>query len=223
MKKNFLFIKGQDVVNKSEINDVTFFQKHWDNLPVDKYMKDGDEFRYRRCSKFIFDPENKTLELEYGKPFYQSTTVNKYIGGINRYYDECMESFYKSTNLLKLVLFNYKNIKESKSIKWEVSIQQVRITARKNKSALPAPEGLHSDGFTYVCLHLINRVNILGGESSVENKEGDVLFKNILLSPLDTLIVDDRKVLHNVSPIYLNFTLDSGFRDMMIINFEKPL
>ncbi|MGW6337038.1 2OG-Fe dioxygenase family protein [Nocardia rhamnosiphila] len=55
---------------------------------------------------------------------------------------------------------------------------------------------------TLVSSLLIDRHNISGGESAVYDAGGATLLRTTLSTPADLLLGDDRRTLHDVSPVY---------------------
>jgi hypothetical protein len=87
--------------------------------------------------------------------------------------------------------------------------------------ARPTPEGRHRDGHDYVAMHLIRRVRCGGGETLIYPRGGaKVLARTTLSDPLDSVLVDDGAVDHEVTPLAVDG--GPGYRDVLLVTFESP-
>ena len=50
---------------------------------------------------------------------------------------------------------------------WHVDVHQIRIIATANEEGEPTPEGIHHDENDFICMHLANRQNIVGGATTI--------------------------------------------------------
>lgn len=103
---------------------------------------------------------------------------------------------------------------------WHIEAHQFRIIATNNQS-LPTPEGVHRDGVSFVFMMLINRKNLLNGETRIYSREKKELARHILTTPFDAAIVNDERTFHGVSPITADNPNSHGYRDVLVITFNK--
>jgi hypothetical protein len=101
---------------------------------------------------------------------------------------------------------------------WEVGIHEIRIIAKPNESGKPTPEGRHRDGYNFIAMHLMRRQNIVGGVTTLYQEGEKVLQAVTLLDPLDSVYVDDTRVMHDVTPIS-PANHRPGIRDMLIVTY----
>ena len=95
----------------------------------------------------------------------------------------------------------------------------VRVIAASDEQVAPAPEGRHRDGHSYIAMHLIGRRNCTGGVSRVyQGRAPQPCLVTTMLEPLDTVVIDDRRVEHEVSPI--QSTLGRGERDILLVDID---
>jgi hypothetical protein len=100
-----------------------------------------------------------------------------------------------------------------------VGLHLIRVLADSGRGVAPAPEGRHSDGHAWIAMHLIGRHDCTGGTSSVYRPGEDVPFLvTTMQEPLDTVIVDDRRVEHEVSPI--RAAGPGGRRDILLVDID---
>lgn len=212
-KKKGEFVFDQVLVANSECNDVKLdelcfneFSDCFKNLVEDVYMKDGDTYRYRRFSEFRLTIEDEKVELELlpHRTFNQSKDLNSYSGGYDRVYPPLEEHIISNPFLHQLMVDVYLQLPESErtaSKHWEIGVHLYRIVGKEQAPGFPAPEGAHQDGHEFTSITLINRSNVVGGESIFLDFDKKVRIKHVLSEPIETAIFNDRKGLHDVTPI----------------------
>ncbi len=103
---------------------------------------------------------------------------------------------------------------------YEIGVHQIRVIADNQNMGIPAPEGIHQDGFDYISILSVNSQNLAGGVSvllsSPDHK--DVVFEQVL-QPNNCLLLNDRSLFHYVSPIVPKLP-GNCFRDMIITTFS---
>jgi hypothetical protein len=102
---------------------------------------------------------------------------------------------------------------------WEVGLHQVRIIARGGDVGLPTPEGRHRDGHLFVGMHMLDRHDCDGGISIVETGDGTIV-EFTLERRLDTVVVEDAAVRHEVTPIRAARGMAEGHRDMLLVDLN---
>ncbi|QHA88459.1 2OG-Fe dioxygenase family protein [Serratia rhizosphaerae] len=191
----------------------------WDNLPVDEYLP-GSRLRRRRICKFSLSPQGEIAPLQ-DCHFFQSSQVNGLLGGIKRLYPRSEDNFISSSVLRRLLAHHHALLTRLVGDRrWLVTCHQLRICCDAQQAGLAAPEGRHADGHDYIFQHLIQRRNVLGGASEVYDRNGRPVLTRVLQGFLDTLLLDDRKMLHDVTPLYPDDPHRAAFRDMLIIDFD---
>ena len=195
----------------------------WNDLEVDKYMQDGGVYRKRRFGHYQFKLPERTLNLkEDNTEFFQGKDINTLNGGVKRNFFPVSEDFAKSNTLKKIVGY-CERLLPIDSGEFEfltINTHLIRIISKGSSLGLPTPEGIHRDGHNFVSQHLISRENIYGGISGLYSNNEKPIVHRQLYNPMDTIIIDDTKVKHDVSPI-LQINPDlPGHRDMLIIDYN---
>ncbi|MBL7494204.1 2OG-Fe dioxygenase family protein [Frankia sp. AgW1.1] len=187
------------------------------DLPVDRYLAKGADFRRRRYGRFFLDIEGKLADAP-SAPFVQARRYNSYAGDVRRYFDELEPTVRQNPSLLLLIATDAAVVRAVFPTRrfWRVEVHQFRITARPGAMGFPTPEGIHRDGNDIFAIHLIDR-DCRGGQSRVYSEDGRPLAKRFLKRPLDSLYVFDSVVLHDVSPIQTKG--GCGVRDVINIDF----
>lgn len=198
------------------------FAENWDDLKLDTFMADGGTYRYRRYDQFDIDVESSQLTLLPHRPYRQETTVNQLNGGVDRLYESLTEKFLGEP-LLRNVLMELAGLFSDVdgARRWNVKVTPIRIIAAQDQVGQPTPEGRHSDGGTFITSLMIGRKNVTGGESSVYTEDGDCLVTTILSEPGDILLNDDRRLLHEVTPLHPENNDEPGYRDVLVIAFTS--
>jgi hypothetical protein len=100
-----------------------------------------------------------------------------------------------------------------------VGLHLIRVLADGGQGVAPAPEGRHSDGHAWIAMHLMGRHHCTGGTSSVYRSGEDVPFLvTTMHQTMDTVVVDDRRVEHEVSPILA--AGPGGRRDILLVDID---
>ncbi|WP_299253560.1 2OG-Fe dioxygenase family protein [uncultured Aquimarina sp.] len=218
-------LAGSDITQKSNStqSDIRNFKDFWNNLELDPYMPDGGKYRYRRIGYLSFDPVTKELKIDNGNmAFVQSKSINKFVGDVERVFAPAEDEFLKLpilSCLIQQVIDNLPLASVKVPQKININVHQMRIKAFYGALGLPTPEGIHQDGHKYVSQHLIARNNIAGGISGLYDLEETPIVHKQLCEFLDTIVVCDEYVKHDVSPIY-SFSEKEGYRDMLIIDYN---
>ncbi|WP_449477252.1 amino acid adenylation domain-containing protein [Streptomyces abikoensis] len=178
------------------------FARHWDDLTADTYMRDGGTYRYRRYGHFHLDSATDTLTALPHAPYAQDLTVNPLNGGVQRHFDPLTEEFLADPLTRATVLTLGRIFSAAEGVTaWDVKLHPFRIVTGAGETGKPAPQGRHRDGSTFVTSLLVARHNVTGGESSLYTDAGEQLRAVTLSTPGEQLLVDDRRVLHDVTPV----------------------
>jgi hypothetical protein len=196
----------------------------WEHLELDQYLVGGGRFRLRRYGRFSWAPATGVLAPLPQEPYFQPEDENAYAGGIEREFAPLRPATVHNPFLQALVRSTYACLPvagDGRDKTWEVRIHQIRIVATPDEPGLPAPEGIHQDGTDFLTLHLVRRRNVAGGESTIYDLGGRPIRKVTLSEPFDSLILEDPRVLHGVTPVYPADGRTVGTRDMLGIDFLK--
>lgn len=199
------------------------FREEWNHLPVDAYLKDKGKYRFRRYGRFFFLPITGEIVSLPPAAFVQSKEVNKLYGNLKREFVALHPQVTENIFLQELIRFNFSHFPVEEAMTqhpWEVGIHVIRILAKPSEPGNPTPEGKHRDGHNFVAMHLIQRKNVSGGETTIYNTDEQPLQDVALLNPLDSVYVEDARVMHRVTPIHSENNIDSGKRDMLLVTYD---
>ena len=201
--------------------DFSEFCATWNDLPDDPYLLDGGHYRQRRYS--VFNYQNKKLTVLPYEPHYQTLHYNNLHGGINRYLAPWLDSTIHNPVLLEIIDWVMQEIGDNATEKWRIQSHQFRIVASKQEQGKPTPEGIHKDGADYIFIMLINRENIIGGESTLYDNNKKLIDQTVLENQGDTILLDDRMVYHGVSEIKPIDATKPALRDVLVLTFHQKV
>ncbi|MCZ6784745.1 MAG: 2OG-Fe dioxygenase family protein [Proteobacteria bacterium] len=191
----------------------------FDALPLDRHLHDGGTYRRRRFSRFVWERGATALRRLPHQTFFQSRSVNPLHGGFPRHFAPLPTSTASDPALAQLVGLFIDCLPIEEDTLW-VNVHQIRVLAGEHPVG-PAPEGIHSDGHDFVAIVLVRRENVVGGRSIVRDAAEAELVSTTMESPLDAVVVDDRRTLHGVTPIR-RAGPGPALRDMLLLDFNRP-
>ena len=193
----------------------------FNDLPIDLKNDKGFPTRCRRyasydveiCKKYI-DHTSMNIIYTGNQVFSQNVDDDRQIP---RKF-ECIDKNIRNMSFFREFLKHsvYLTINNSDFIpnKLELSVHQVRQICYPYIDSHNSPEGIHKDGSDFlITAYVINRSNIIGGESMIYDNNKKLIHKKILHSG-DGIFQDDKNLYHYVTPIQ---SVDNhiGFRDIL--------
>ncbi|MFI8941737.1 2OG-Fe dioxygenase family protein [Streptomyces syringium] len=196
---------------------VAEFTDSWHDLPADAHLGTDTPYRFRRYGSFRLLPDR--LEKLPHTAFFQDRTVNKVNGGVDRLFAPLDDSVASGAALRTVVRTLFDRLPGPRTGIDTCGVHQIRVTATEDAEGHPAPEGVHQDGHSYVAQVLIRREDIEGAESTLYDLDRRRIHHAVLTTPLETIVLDDRRVLHGVSPVRPAPGARTGVRDMLLVDF----
>ncbi|MCD9141018.1 2OG-Fe dioxygenase family protein [Streptomyces albireticuli] len=197
--------------------DVAGFLASWEDLPADAHLGTDTPYRFRRYGKFRLRPRG--LEQLPHTAFFQDASVNRVNGGVERLFAPLCPAVAAGEPLRRVVLALGERLPGPRAGIDTCGVHQIRVVATVNAEGHPAPEGVHRDGHCYVAQVLIRRQDVRGAESCLYDPERRPVHRAVLTAPLETIVLDDRRVLHGVSPVRPAPGAGTGIRDMLLVDF----
>jgi hypothetical protein len=194
----------------------------WDHLELDYFLKQGARFRLRRYGRYYWSPACDALAPLPQEAYFQPEEENPYAGGIAREFAPLLPETLHNPFLLALVRSTFACLpvaSDRQNATWEVRVHQIRVVASVKVPGLPAPEGIHQDGTDFLTLHLVRRRNIAGGESTIYDLERRPIQHYVLREPLDSMILEDPRIMHGVTPVHPADGRTLGTRDLLGLDF----
>ncbi|MBC3272858.1 2OG-Fe dioxygenase family protein [Pseudomonas sp. SWRI81] len=202
--------------------DCRAFNATWERLPRDGYLHAQNGVRERRICKFEYRHRAHQWTPLPDCHFFQAQAHNPLLGGVQRTYTRSEAAFIDSAVLRTLLAADLALMELTVGPRdWLVTCHQFRILCDERNAGHATPEGRHRDGHDFVFQHLIQRQQVTGGESRIFAEEGDCVFSATLTDYMETVVLNDRILLHEVSPLQTSgMHSDRGSRDMLIIDFD---
>lgn len=173
--------------------DAAWLRHRYAALPLDRGLPDGGTYRYRRHGRFtvLIDPVSDLPVLSYHPP--PTPTV----GGDPAPLGPGLERNRFLTALLQCAVAQL-----PPSPGWEIDVHLVRVTATPGRVGKPSPYGPHREGADFVSLHLVDLSGAsVGGVTEIRTPDGGLVLSTRLTNRLDSLFLDDRALLHDVTPL----------------------
>jgi hypothetical protein len=196
----------------------------WEDLPRDEHLADGGEWRQRRHGLLRARPaghQGYVLEPLPAAPFQQSADLIPLYGGKARTFAPVDEGALGGPALRTLLQHDLELVARAEGERrpWRIQLHMIRVLASASEQIAPAPEGRHSDGHAYVAMHLIGRERCEGGVSRIYTAGSKVPFLiTTMTAALDTVVIDDRRVEHEVTPI--TTSEETATRDLLLADFD---
>lgn len=208
-------VRGSD----AELRD---FAESWRRLETDGFMRDGGRYRLRRLANFLAIPGEHGHRRGLHRPHFQATVHNSLNGGVDRWFapveDETVANPF-CQGLLDLGREVADRLHPN--TRWFVEMHQFRVQAQPGSPGHPTPEGVHHDGTDVVLIAMLARTNLKGGETRVTDDEGNELARFTLDGLLDLVIVDDRRVMHGVTPVEPADEALPSSRDVLVLTWKR--
>lgn len=195
------------------------FAATWEDLGADGYMADGG--RYRRRRHAAFDVNGDEAHRKPHQPHYQSRDYNPLNGGVQRWF-EPMEPGAADSPILDAMFRTlsplFAALDGHDAAHWHSEAHQFRIETSPEEIGRPTPEGFHRDGVDWVLVMLIGRRNVAEGTTEIADLAGNPLGRFTLSEPGDAVLLDDRRILHGVTPVQSVGEL--AFRDALVVTWR---
>lgn len=209
---NFLkeFQTNNDNFLTYQFDNITFSNNVKESFNCIKSDKYYNTLRYRAFS-LIDIKENK---LQGDPIFIQSSNYNNYLGDKIRYYPNIDKKLLNDSSFNKLISNFSQIINQGKKKFRYIYIHQIRIIC--NNITNPIPEGIHQDGFDYICIACVLKKNINSPFNEILDKNKNVIISKELENN-DILYLNDRKFYHNVTTFTKKNKENDGHRDIFVL------
>jgi hypothetical protein len=198
------------------------FAASWGRLEVDGFMADGGRYRRRRHANFTARWGVHGHLRGPHRPHFQAVVHNSLNGGVDRWFAPVEPEVAEGAPLRALLDLGRRAADAlTPGQDWFVEMHQFRIEAAAGAPGYPTPEGVHHDGVDYVLIGMIARLNLAGGETLVADDAGAELARFTLLDRLDTAFLDDRRVMHGVTPVQPADPALPSCRDVLVLTWKR--
>ena len=170
-----------------ELKDLPALQATFGELPPDQYAEKG--LRSRRYSRYRLN-NGKIARLTH-KEFMQAKAINKAVGDVERNFGEIDSSLETNDSFIRM----FQEFRDHTNLSAESVIEahQIRWHCERHVK-IPAPEGIHRDGFDFIAMYMVNTQNVEGGDIMIyPSPEAAPIFKK-KLNPGDYVMLNDKKL-----------------------------
>lgn len=186
---------------------------YWNDLPPDNYLKDGGHYRRRRHGCFVVNGD--TVSLAPHRAHWQPLEYNALHGGMQRWFAPIAPAVVNSPAWPQLLTALARTCSALRGTQpWYVEAHPFRIDTTDGIGR-PTPEGAHRDGVDLVAVFVVAREGVKGGETRVFEADGPNGQRFTLSEPWSLLLLDDRRVIHESTPIQPLTT--GGHRDTLVL------
>ena len=192
---------------------------HWDDLPPDRYLRDGGRYRRRRHGCFVVDGDR--VEAAPQRAHWQPVEYNALHGGIERWFDPLAPALAADprwvtmlTGLATVAAWLHA------AARWYAEAHVFRIDTTDGIGR-PTPEGAHRDGVDLVAVFLVARQGVKGGETRVFDVRGPQGVRFTLAEPWSLLLLDDARVIHESTPIQPVDAAAGAHRDTLVVTLRR--
>ncbi len=193
-------------------------QPAWDDLPPDRYLKDGGRYRRRRHGCDVVDGERVQRMPE--RAHYQPVEYNALHGGMYRWFAPLTDALTAQPAWTRLLQRTGEVASRLRGAQpWYVEAHPFRIDTTGGIGR-PTPEGAHRDGVDLVAVFLVARERIKGGETRVFEADGPNGQRFTLTEPWSVLLLDDARVIHETTPIQPVTEGELGWRDTLVLTYR---
>jgi hypothetical protein len=199
------------------------FAASWDRLVEDGYMADGGRYRKRRHATFA--AHDGVFSRNAHRPHFQSRSYNSLNGGVQRWFEPVEDAVAGGAAMEDLLGFCQSLFSDLEGAAprrgRHIEVHQFRIEPEPLGGGKPTPEGVHRDGVEWVCVLLVDRVNLERGVTTIHAMDGATLGAFTLQHPFDAVFLDDRRVAHGVTPVVRVDPAQPGHRDVLVITLDE--
>lgn len=197
----------------------------WNDLPEDRYLKDGGHYRRRRHASFVhtLDPADGMPALVRAphRAHYQPLTYNALHGGLVRWFEPIGPVLLGAPCWAPMLLGLGRMFGALRGVdRWFIEAHQFRIDTHEGVGR-PTPEGAHRDGVDFVAVVLAQRHAIRGGETRVFDINGPCGVRFTLEQPWSALLMDDTRVVHETTPVLASDGEAPGWRDTLVLTWRS--
>ncbi len=191
---------------------------YWSRLEPDTYLRDGGRYRWRRHGSFVVEAD--AVRAVAHRAHWQPVEYNALHGGIERWFEPLEPALVAEPLWPRLLtMLGHRASALRGAQPWFVEAHPFRIDT-EGGIGRPTPEGAHRDGVDLVAVLLVARVGVKGGETRVFDADGPAGLRFTMTEPWTALLLDDRRVIHETTPIQPSAPALRGYRDTLVVTLR---
>ena len=193
------------------------------DLERDRWLPAGHDYRSRAYQCFFVDRKRSRLEfVTEPPPYVQAADINPVAGGLKRTF-RTLPDTHPVTEIARRLANSFIALLLSGGIvsrageSLMLDVHYIRISA----PGKPCPEGVHRDGLIAGSVHLVGLQNVRGGQTHFTDDAGRSCRSLRLDRFLDSVVFDDRRLLHYTDDISRIDPNTDGHRDVLLLGLRK--
>jgi hypothetical protein len=217
----FAALASHDVARLVPPASTAAFRGFWDALEPDGELPGGASYRLRRYGRLRAEITAEGVEFTAlpHAAFRQDASHIPDYGGRERVFSPIPAEVMLDPAITGLVALDLSVVTRHRpAAAWIAGLHMVRVVADSASPGRPTPEGRHRDGHDYIGMHLVSRRSCSGGVSIIY-RPGEPPVELTLAAPLDSVIVDDGAITHEVTPIAAAGG-GGGVRDTLLVDLN---
>ncbi len=202
------------------IDELDALHADWEELPPDEHLKDGGHYRRRRHACFTSGAEGLTRAPH--RAHFQPIEYNALHGGMERWFEPIRPASLQRPAWAALLrtLGGVSSSLHPEVGRWFIEAHALRIDTTDGIGR-PTPEGAHRDGVDVVAVLFMGRRGVKGGETRLFEADGPNGTRFTMSRPYTLLLLDDRRVIHESTPIQPLVVGEPGHRDTLVVTLRR--
>ena len=184
----------------------------FNRLVKDPYYKNERYKRYSLIDVFLFKSIGNAV-------FMQNNRYNSFLGNVARQYHNIEDSLLRDNSFRSLINNFINQIDKTGDNCKYLYVHQIRVVSDPEKNINPIPEGIHQDGYQYICICCVNQHQIHCPDNEIIDYNKSIIHK-VKLKPNNAILLNDKKFFHNVTCIKSNSN-KKGYRDIFVLTTIK--
>ena len=188
-----------------------------DAAPADPYEPNGNRSRYH-C-QLILDPATRSLHERKGVGYWRAPHLGYEYSGEERRFAPVPDAIRGAPLFVDWVWFWFDLLPEA--FFPPIALALVEVHLMRTRPGPVIVNQFHKDGEPFFVLSLLGRQNVEDAMTQIArvSQGRDVVDRFVLAEPLDSLLVDDRTVFHNVTPFRPADDSRPAFRDILNLGY----
>jgi hypothetical protein len=218
LTRGYVFVPAASLaLRDGAAGQLTAIQSLMDSAPPDPYEPNGNRSRYH-C-QLILDPATRSLHERKGVGYWRAAHLGYEFSGEERRFAPVPEAIVAAPLFVEWVWFWFDLL--PKALFPPIALVLVEVHLMRTRPGPVIVNRFHKDGEPFFVLSLLGRRNVEEATTQIaRDQEGrHVIDRFVLAEPLDSLLVDDRTVFHNVTPFHPVDVSRPAFRDILNLGY----
>jgi hypothetical protein len=218
LERGYVFVPAASLApGDGAAKEIAAIEALMDLAPEDPYEPNANRSRYH-C-QLILDPATRSLHARKGVGYWRASHLEYEYSGAERRFAPVPEAILAAPLFVELVWFWFELLPEA--LFPPIALALVEVHLMRTRPGPVIVNRFHQDGEPFFVLTLLGRGNVLDAITQIaRDAEGrHVVDRFELESPLDSLLVEDRAVFHNVTPFRAADPSRAAFRDVLNLGY----